>query len=79
MTNSLHSPEYRQFVVRLIEIRKAAGVTQQELAGRLGKPQSYVSKVERYERRLDPAEFDAMARALGSDPVAAFKSVSDGR
>lgn len=79
MTNSLHSPEYRQFVVRLIEIRKAAGVTQQELAGRLGKPQSYVSKVERYERRIDPAEFDALVRALGSDPVEAFKAVSDGR
>ena len=79
MTISLHSPEYRQFVSRLVEIRKAAGVTQSELARRLDKPQSYVSKVERYERRLDPAEFDAMARALGSDPVAAFKSVSEGR
>lgn len=79
MTNSLHSPEYRQFVLRLIEIRKAAGVTQQELAGRLGKPQSYVSKVERYERRIDPAEFDALVRALGGDPVSAFKEVSDGR
>ncbi|MFN7107231.1 MAG: helix-turn-helix domain-containing protein [Brevundimonas sp.] len=79
MTNSLHTPEYRRFVVRLVEIRKAAEVTQQELARRLGKPQSYVSKVERCERRLDPAEFDLIVRALGGDPVAAFRSVSEDR
>lgn len=79
MTNSLHSPDYRRFVERLIEIRKAAGVTQQELAARLEKPQSFVSKVERYERRIDPAEFDALVRALGEDPVEAFRAVSEDR
>lgn len=79
MTNSLHSPDYRRFVERLIEIRKAGGVTQQELAERMQKPQSFVSKVERYERRIDPAEFDALVRALGEDPVEVFRAVSEDR
>lgn len=79
MTNSLHSPDYRRFVERLIEIRKAGGVTQQELAERMQKPQSFVSKVERYERRIDPAEFDALVRALGEDPVEVFRAVTEDR
>jgi transcriptional regulator with XRE-family HTH domain len=49
--------------------RKSAGVTQVELAGRLGKPQSFVSKVERGERRLDVVEFCQVAEALGHDPA----------
>lgn len=49
--------------------RNAAGITQVELAERLGKPQSFVSKVERGERRLDVIEFCQVAEALGRDPA----------
>jgi len=52
----------------LIAERKAVGVTQVQLAHRLGKPQSFVSKFERGERRLDVIEFVAVADALGLDP-----------
>ena len=54
----------------LVEARKAAGLTQVELAAQLQRPQSYVSKVERGERRLDVIEFLEVARALQLDVVA---------
>ena len=76
MPSTLSDPAYRAFVVHLIALRKARGVSQAELAGRLSRPQSYVSKSERYERRLDPAEFRAWALALGADPAVEFATVS---
>ncbi|MGH7923128.1 MAG: helix-turn-helix domain-containing protein [Candidatus Binatus sp.] len=48
--------------------RKAAGVTQQDLAIRLRKPQSFVSKYERRERRLDVVEFVKICRFIKVDP-----------
>lgn len=71
----LHDPDYRAFVDRLIWLRKRNGVTQVELAARMGKPQSYISKTERFERRIDPAEFRALVMALGSDPAEEFAAV----
>ena len=67
LTKSVFTPEYAHFAARIVELRKAAGLTQVELAQRLGRPQSYVSKYERGERRLDVVEFVAVARALGAD------------
>ena len=55
--------------------RKDAGVTQVELAERLGKPQQFVSKVEKGDRRLDLVEFVAIARALRMDPKDLFARV----
>jgi transcriptional regulator with XRE-family HTH domain len=53
----------------LVEVRKGAGLTQAELAHRLKRPQSFVSKYERGERRLDIVEFRDVADALGIDPI----------
>ncbi|HMZ56218.1 MAG TPA: helix-turn-helix transcriptional regulator [Nitrospira sp.] len=69
MPNPLHDPSYAIFRVMLADVRKQSGVTQVELAARLGKPQSYVSKYERGERRLDFVEFLAVADAVGADLV----------
>ena len=62
---SIRTNEYSAFVRRLASARREAGVTQRELAARLGRPQSFVSKYERRERRLDVIEFIEIARALG--------------
>lgn len=62
---SLHTPQYGKYIAVLVAARSRAGMTQQELAKRLGKPQSYVSKYERRERRLDVPEFVAIAQAMG--------------
>lgn len=53
---SIHDPRYQDLIKKLIELRESKDVTQVELALRLGKPQSYVSKVEILERRLDVIE-----------------------
>ena len=48
----------------LKEVRISAGLSQRELARRLGKPPSFVNKIELLERRLDILEFIAIANAL---------------
>jgi transcriptional regulator with XRE-family HTH domain len=65
MSKSVHSKGYRALLARLREARRAAGLTQQQVAKRLKKPQSYVSKCELGERRLDPMELKVLAEIYG--------------
>jgi len=67
MTSSVFTKKYDHFRELLIKFRKDARVTQQSLAEMLGKPQSYVSKYESGERRLDLVEFMDVADALNFD------------
>ena len=67
MTRSVFSPAYGRLREWLIEARLARGVTQTELAAQLGRQQSFVSKYERGERRLDFVEFLEIADALQVD------------
>jgi len=78
VTKSTHTHEYKKLVSILLDARRAAGLTQQHVADSLGKPQSYVAKVEGAERRIDPVEFIAYARAIGADPKKLFQTVFDG-
>lgn len=68
MTKSVFTEKYDRFRLLLVEARKDAGLTQDELAIKLTRPQSYVSKYERGERRLDLVEFLETAKAIGVDP-----------
>ena len=68
MSSSIFTQRHQEFIGFIASARKAAGITQVELAARLGRPQSFVSKVERGERRLDVIEFCQLAEALGRDP-----------
>lgn len=70
MARSVHTDEYKRLIALLISARNSAGITQTALAGALHKPQSYVSKVENGERRLDAIEFCDWSLALNQDPVA---------
>ena len=63
----LSSPDYKAMVEKLKQARQEAGLHQAEVAERLGKPQSYVSKVERAERRIDPPELARFAKVYGRD------------
>jgi transcriptional regulator with XRE-family HTH domain len=67
MANPIHDPNSMVFRQMLVEARLACGLHQAVLADRLGKPQSFVSKYERGERRLDFPEFITLADALGLD------------
>ena len=53
----------------LVEARKKAGLSQAQLAVKLSRPQSFASKFERGERRLDVVEFKAIAEALNVDAL----------
>jgi transcriptional regulator with XRE-family HTH domain len=53
----------------LVEARKSAGISQQELARRLKRSQSFIAKIEVGERRIDVVEFIEIARALGREPA----------
>lgn len=67
MTRSVSTRSYADFRQLLVRVRKEAGLTQAELAVKLGRPQSYVSKYECGERRLDVIEFLEVAENLGID------------
>ena len=65
MDKSLYSADYLRFCDLLRNLRTQQGLTQVEVAERLDKPQSFVSKYEAGERRLDVAETRSVAAALG--------------
>ncbi len=69
--NSIHDPRYVEVIARLRASRTKRGISQKELARRLGRDQAFVSKVERCERRLDVLELMLVCRALGV-PLAAL-------
>ena len=55
----LHDPKYRNMVVQLVAIRKRLELTQAEFAKLLQTRQPEISKIERFERKLDVVEFIA--------------------
>jgi len=67
MTKSAFSAKYDYFRELLLAARKSAGLTQIDLGKQLSRPQSFVSKFERGERRLDVVEFLEIASVLGVD------------
>ena len=73
MTRSVFTGRYERLRKLLVGARKAAGLTQAELAAKLGRPQSYVSKYERGERRLDVIEFLEVTKAVGAEPEAVLR------
>lgn len=77
MSKSVFTDGYTVFLDALAEARRGAGVTQAELAGRLGKPQSFVSKIENGERRVDLIELVAILRAMSLDEIAFIAAVVD--
>jgi transcriptional regulator with XRE-family HTH domain len=80
---SIFTPEQEALTRLLRSMREEAGLRQQDVADRLAKPQSFVSKYESGERRLDLIELRDVAAALNVallELVAQFEeSLSDGR
>jgi transcriptional regulator with XRE-family HTH domain len=63
----VHDPQYQRMLSRLRQAREDAELTQVQVAVKLGKPQSYVSKVENGERRIDPVELAWFAEIYGRE------------
>ncbi len=69
MRKSLFSSDHRRLCELLIAARRSADLTQEAVARRLDKPQSFVAKYENGERRIDVIELIRIAKALDTDPV----------
>jgi transcriptional regulator with XRE-family HTH domain len=72
---SVYSDEYQRVINALKKARKEKGITQAQLAEALGKPQSFIAKVESGERRLDVVEFVHLARLVGLEPAYVIDSI----
>lgn len=75
MPKSIFTGAHRHLVDVLTEARKEEGVTQGDLAAKVGKDQTFISLIERSQRRVDVLEFVALARAMGTDPVELFEEL----
>lgn len=62
---ALHTKRYKAFLVRLRRAREEAGLSQEDVAKLLGRPQTWVSKCELGERRVDFVELQDLAFAYG--------------
>jgi transcriptional regulator with XRE-family HTH domain len=59
----------RAIVAAIAEAREAAGLSQRQLAAKLDEPSNWIQRIESLERRVDVAEFIAIAKAVNADPV----------
>ena len=75
MPRSRSSPRYARLAQLLTEAREAAGLTQVQLALRLRRPQSFVSKIESGERRIDVIELLEIADEVGADVCNLIRSL----
>ncbi|RJO59582.1 XRE family transcriptional regulator [Candidatus Parcubacteria bacterium] len=62
MQDDIYSKEHKKLIVRIIQARKEAGLSQVEAAKRLGRSQSYISKMEVGQRKIDVIELKKIAR-----------------
>jgi transcriptional regulator with XRE-family HTH domain len=77
LDKSVHSGGQSAFCELMAKARKAAGLTQRELADRLHKPQSFVAKYEGGERRIDVVEFLTVCQAIGADSAKLLKALKN--
>lgn len=73
--SSIYADEYQLLIKLLRTARREKGLTQQQLASALKRPQSFIAKVENGERRLDVIEFAHFARLLSLDPAEVLETV----
>ena len=73
---SRYTSAYQAFLTQIKEARIAAGLTQQEVAMLLERPQSFISKIESGERRLDVVEFVEVMQAIKADPLSFVQQVA---
>lgn len=61
---TIHKIRYKKLIQALVDTRKQMNMTQQQVAEVLRKPQSYIAKIEKCERKLDILEFIELCEAL---------------
>ena len=76
MKKTIYTKKHELLCSELRKARNAAGLTQADVAERLGRPQSFVAKYEGGERRLDVIEFIGVAEATGFDPAEVVRALT---
>ncbi len=75
MRKSLYTPRQQTVAEAVLAMRTAAHLSQRQLAARLRRPLSIVSRIESAQRRVDLLEWVALCRACDADPVEAGRDV----
>lgn len=78
MIKTLGTARHQALTALLIRKREEAGLTEAELAEKLGEYQSFVARLESGQRRVDVIEFLALAQLLGFDPEKAIREIGAG-
>ncbi|MCW5680006.1 MAG: helix-turn-helix domain-containing protein [Xanthobacteraceae bacterium] len=76
MPKSIFSPRHKRLAELVARQRRAAGLTQAEVARKLGRHQPFVANIESGERRLDVVEFLQLATVIDLDPHATLKIIA---
>lgn len=79
MVKTLGTERHKALIALLVEKREAAGLTQAELAAKLGEYQSFVARLESGQRRVDVVEFIELAEILDFDPMRTLSLVIEAR
>lgn len=77
VAKTLGTEKHRRLIALLIEKREASGLTQVDLADRLGEYQSFVARLESGQRRVDVVEFLELAEILNFDPCDALRRLAE--
>ena len=77
-TKRNHARIYRKVPPFLRELREKAGLTQRQLADRIGQSQWWVARSETGSRRLDVAEFVEFCVACGVEPAKGISELMRG-
>lgn len=75
MSQTLRSPRHKALCGYLIKARKSASLTQEQVAKKMGRHQSFIATVESGQRRIDVVEFLEFAFVIGFDPCVAIKQL----
>ena len=75
MPKTIFGGDHQHLVEVLTEARKAAGLTQVDLSQRIGRDQTFISLIERGQRRVDVIEFIRLAEAIDAEPADLFARV----
>jgi len=75
MASSIFEESHQHLVAVLIAARKRTGLTQAQIGKRVGRSQSFMSSIERGQRRVDVLEFIALSKAMEQDAQTLFELV----
>lgn len=77
MTKSTYTENYARLIKQLVDCRKEKGMTQAQLSACMGKPQSFIAKIENKERRVDIVEFLELCKHMHINPMPIIESLID--